>query len=69
VDLLEGVVATLAALPALIVGDNPDAATSIQQIHGILETQEISSARRNASRIIAWNPCAPSCRSRSTHYT
>ncbi len=44
VDLLEGMVTTLAALPALIVDDNPDAATRIQQIHGILKTQESSSA-------------------------
>jgi hypothetical protein len=44
VDLLRGIVATLAALPALIAGDSPDDATKILQIHGILKTQESSSA-------------------------
>jgi len=64
VDLRRGIVTTLAALPALIAGDSPDDATKIQQIHGILETQESSSEigsdpaedmsflRRSASNIV-----------------
>ena len=44
VDLLKGIVATLAALPALIADDSPEDATKIQQIHGILKTQDSSSA-------------------------
>lgn len=44
VDLLKGVVATLAALPALIVDDNPDDADRIQEIHDILVGQDPSAA-------------------------
>jgi hypothetical protein len=39
VDLLEGIVATLAVLPPLVVGDSPDDAAKIQQIHDILTMQ------------------------------
>ena len=39
VDLLKGIVATLADLPALIVDDNPDDAEKIQKIHDILVSQ------------------------------
>ncbi len=44
VDLLEGIVATLDALPPLIVNKNSDDATKIQQIHGILKTRDVSLA-------------------------
>jgi hypothetical protein len=44
VDLLEGIVATLAVLPALIVDDDPVGADKIQQIHDILVAQDASTA-------------------------
>ena len=44
VDLLEGIVATLAVLPALIVDDHPNDAARIQQIHDILTGQAMSTA-------------------------
>lgn len=44
VDLLKGIVATLEALPPLLADRDPDDATKIQQIHGILKTREASSA-------------------------
>jgi hypothetical protein len=44
VDLLEGIVSTLEALPPLVADHNPDDATKIQQIHGILKAQDRMSA-------------------------
>ena len=44
VDLLKGIVSTLEALPPLVVDRNPDDATKIQQIHGILKTRDRMSA-------------------------
>ncbi len=44
VDLLKGIVATLEALPPLIADRNPDDASKIQQIHGILKTRDVWSA-------------------------
>jgi hypothetical protein len=44
VNLLKGIVATLEALPPLIADRNPDDATKIQQIHGILKTREAHAA-------------------------
>ena len=44
VDLLKGIVATLEALPPLIADRNPDDATKIQQIHGILKTRDAATA-------------------------
>ena len=64
VDLLKGIVATLEALPPLIADRNPDTATMIEQIHGILKTREastvtgpdategLSSLRRSASEAV-----------------
>ena len=44
VDLLEGIVATLAVLPALIVDENPGDADRIQNIHDILVAQDALTA-------------------------
>jgi hypothetical protein len=64
VDLLQGIVATLEALPPLIADRYPDDATKIQQIHGILKTRDaktavgpdaaegLSSFRRSASEFV-----------------
>jgi len=44
VDLLKGMVSTLEALPPLVADQNPDDATKIQQIHGILKTRDAMTA-------------------------